>query len=99
MNREEVSSHIVSTESKVLTAVIEAEEGREVACCNIPNACIQTTLDEKDEEGNRMIMKIRGVLVDILCEVNPTYEQFVVKDSSNNKILYMDITKAIYMVY
>ena len=51
----------VSTESTLLTAVIEAEEGREVACCDIPNAFIQTTVEEQDEEGNQMIMKIRGV--------------------------------------
>jgi hypothetical protein len=33
-----------------------------------------------------MNMKIGGVLVDILCELNPTCEQFVVTDSSNNRI-------------
>jgi hypothetical protein len=44
MQREEVSSPTVSTESVSLTAVIEAREGRDVATCDIPNAFIQTRL-------------------------------------------------------
>ncbi len=42
MGREEVSSPTVSTESTLLTAVIEAEEARDVATCDIPNAFVQT---------------------------------------------------------
>ena len=40
MSREEVSSPTVSTESAILTSVIEAHEGRDVATCNVPNAFI-----------------------------------------------------------
>jgi hypothetical protein len=65
MSREDVSSPTVSTEAVLLTAVIKAEEGRDVATCDIPNAFIQTTMEEMDKEGNRTIMKICGVLVDI----------------------------------
>ena len=68
MSRENVSSPTVNTESTLLTAVIEAEEGREVATCDIPNAFIQTQVEEVDQEGNRTIMKIKGSLIDILCE-------------------------------
>jgi hypothetical protein len=41
MQREDVSSPTVSTASVLLTAFIEAEEGRDVATCDIPNAFIQ----------------------------------------------------------
>jgi hypothetical protein len=44
-------------------AVIKAEERREVATCYIPNAFIQTKIEEKDHEGNQTIMKIKGVIV------------------------------------
>jgi hypothetical protein len=74
MNREEVSSPTVSTESTLLTSVIEAQEGRDVATCDIPNAFIQTEVEKVDKDGNRTIMKIRGVLVDILCEMSPSYK-------------------------
>jgi hypothetical protein len=48
MLRENVLSPMVNMES---TAVIEAEENREVATCDIPNAFIQTEVEECDSEG------------------------------------------------
>ena len=95
MAREDVSSPTVSTESTILTAVIEAQEGRDVATCDIPNAFIQTEVEKQDSEGNKTIMKIRGVLVDILCEMDPVYKDYVVMEG-NSKVLYVHITKAIY---
>ena len=95
MSWEEVSSPTVSTESTILTAATEAHEGRDVATCDIPNAFIQTEVEEVDSDGNRTIMKIRGVLVDILCEMDPQYREYVVFEG-NQKVLYMHITKAIY---
>jgi hypothetical protein len=77
MDREEVSSPTVSTDSVLLTAVIEAEEHRDVATCDIPNAFIQTNLQATDENGNRTIMKIRGRLVDILCKMDSMYQEYV----------------------
>jgi hypothetical protein len=61
MPREEVTSLTVNTETMMLTAVIEAEEGRDVATCNIPNAFIQTEVEDVDQQGNRTVMKIRGI--------------------------------------
>ena len=40
-------------------------------------------------------MKIWGALVDILCEMDPHYQEYVVLEGSQ-KVLYMHITKAIY---
>ncbi len=40
-------------------------------------------------------MKIRGVLVDILCEIDPIYKDYVVEEG-HHKILYVHIIKAIY---
>jgi hypothetical protein len=79
----------------MLTAVIEAEENREVATCDIPNAFIETEVEEKDGEGNRTILKIRGVLVDLLCEISPSYKAFV-QEERQGKVLYLHIKKAIY---
>jgi hypothetical protein len=95
MSREDVSSPTVSTESTLLTAVIEASEGRDVATCDIPNAFIQTEVEEKDKDGNRTIMKIRGVLAELLCEIDPVYNDYLIVDRKG-KILYVQITKAIY---
>lgn len=79
----------------MLTAVIEAEEGRDVATMDIPNAFIQTDLPSTDEEGNRTIMKIRGALVDILCELEPDFIPYVEMEGGQ-KVVYVHVTKAIY---
>jgi Reverse transcriptase (RNA-dependent DNA polymerase) len=95
MEREEVSRPTVSTESTMLTAVIEAAEGRDVATCDIPNAFIQTEVEEADKDGNRIIMKICGVLVDLLKKVVPEYEACEIEEAKG-KVLYLPVKKAIY---
>jgi hypothetical protein len=82
-----------STESTMLTAVIEAKE-RDVATCDIPNAFIQTEVEELDKQGNRIIMKIRGVLVELLVWIVPEFEEFVIEEGSG-KVLYLCVKKAI----
>jgi hypothetical protein len=46
MDRGDVSSPTVSTEATMITAVIEAKEGRDIATCDIPNAFVQAELKE-----------------------------------------------------
>jgi hypothetical protein len=95
MEREEVSSPTVSTDSTLLTAVVEAEEKREVATMDIPNAFVQTPVPKKDKDGNRTIMKIRGPLVRILCELDKTYVEYIVSEKGN-EVLYVHVHRAIY---
>jgi Reverse transcriptase (RNA-dependent DNA polymerase) len=97
ISREEVASPTVSTESTTLTAVIEAEEGRDVATCDIPNAFIQTTVEERDSKSSHTIMKICGAQVDILCEMDSIYQKHARTEGKNNQwVLYVHITKALY---
>ena len=42
----------VSMEGTLLTAVIEAQEGQDITTCNIPNAFVQTHVEEKDKDGS-----------------------------------------------
>jgi hypothetical protein len=93
IEREEPSSPTVSTETTIITSVIDAMEGRDVATCDIPKAFIQTEKDDIDKDGDRTIMKIRGILVDILCELEPSYLDFVVWEK-REKTLYMHVLKA-----
>jgi hypothetical protein len=52
----------------------------------------------KKEKGKRIIMKIRGLLLNMLIELNPkTYENFVVYEG-NSKALYVMMTKALYVM-
>ena len=65
MSREDVSSPTVMTKSNILTSVIEAEEERDVAICDIPNAFVQTDVERRDKDGNRTI--ILGEALVCLC--------------------------------
>jgi hypothetical protein len=95
LQREMSSSPTVSTESTLLTAMIEAEEERHVITGDVPNAFIQTDQPLRDKEGDRTIMKMRGALVVILCNLIPEYQMFVVWENGQ-PVLYMHVTKAIY---
>ncbi len=59
-------------ESINLTFAIDAHEERDVMIADVPNAFVQTWMpSELLEENNRIIMKIKGVLVDILYTLDP----------------------------
>ena len=91
MEHNEVMSPTMSTEGTLLTAVIEVQEGQDITTCNIPNTFVQAHVEEKDKDGNRTIMKIRGVCVDILCEIDSIYWDYTVT-KGNQKVLYVHIT-------
>ena len=42
----------ISTEGTLLTTVIEAQEGQDVATCDISNTFVQTHVEERDKDGN-----------------------------------------------
>ena len=55
---EEAASPTVMTESALLTAAIEAHENRDVATWDMPNAFMQTAVEELYQDGDQIIMKI-----------------------------------------
>ena len=95
MSSEDAMSPTVMTDSVLLTATIEAEEERDVATFDIPNAFIQTEVEETDDQGDRIIMKIRGAMVDMLLEIDEDYEKFVTMENAQ-RVLYVHIRRAIY---
>jgi hypothetical protein len=58
MTKEDVSSRTVAAEAVMLTCVIDAQEGRDVAVVDIPNAFAQTIVSDEDKE-HRVIVRIR----------------------------------------
>ena len=95
MEREETTSPTATTESIILTAVIDAEEHRDVATVDIPHAFVQTPIPEQ-APGERIIMKIRGPLVDMLVEMDPTTYRDKYIYEKGTKVLYVVVCKAIY---
>jgi hypothetical protein len=94
VSKEEAASPTVMTESILLTATIDAEEDRDVMTVDIPNAFVQTDMENVQDE--RVMMKIRGPLVDMLVSLDAEmYKNYVVHEN-NMKVLYVQVLKALY---
>ena len=94
ISKEDTSSQTSATEAVLLSCIIDAEEERDVAVIGIPNAFIQTRVeDEKD----MAFIKIRGVLVDILVEIAPdVYKSHVTTDKKGVKQVLVQYQNALY---
>jgi hypothetical protein len=49
-------------------------------------------VEEIDKSGNRIIMKIWGVLVDLLSKVVPEYQEYVI-DEGKGQVLYLQVKR------
>ena len=90
MDKENISSPVISTDALFITLVIDAMEGRDVATVDIPGAFLQT--DAKPGT----YMKITGPMVDILCQINPKLYEKYVTNEKGKRVLYTEASKAIY---
>ena len=75
-----------------MIGVIEAKEERDTMTLDIPNAFVEASM-EKFKVGERVIMKFRGILVNLLCEIAPeVYIEYVFYE--NKKIvLYVNMLR------
>ena len=75
ISHEEAASPTVSQESLFFLAGIDAKENRDVMSGDVPNAFIQAPMPTRKEGEDRVIMKITGVLVDMMIGISPeTYK-------------------------
>jgi len=80
----------------VITATIDAKEERDVMTADVPNAFIQTKMPEQAKGADRILMKITGVLVDLLVKIAPEiYGPYVVLEDGK-KVLYVQILMVLY---
>ena len=74
----------VATESVFITAIINAHEGRNVACFNIPGAFLHADVD-KD-----ITMVLKGRLAELMVQVAPNlYRKYITVDKKGTAILYV----------
>jgi hypothetical protein len=95
LSKEDTASPTASHEAIICTGVIDAHEGRAVMSMDIPNAFIQTLMPEQGEGEDRVIMKITGLLVDYMIDLDPTYRDYVVYENGR-RVIYVVILRAIY---
>ena len=79
----------------MLTCAIDTYERRDIMVSDVPNAFIQTD-EPKKEVGERVIMKIRGKLVDWLVNLEPGEYKNLVVIENHQKVIYLLIEKVIY---
>ena len=88
MERDEAASPTTMTESVMITATSDTKERRNLMTADIPNAFEQMNIDKK-EKGERIIMKIWGLLFNMSIDLSPeTYENYDVYEENSN-ILYV----------
>ena len=94
ISKEEASSPTVATEAVLLTCVVDAKEERDVKVIDIPNAFIQTKIENEEDMA---IIKIRGILVEMLLAIAPeVYGPYVTTDKKGVKQIIMQCLNAIY---
>jgi hypothetical protein len=80
----------------MLTCVINAQEGRDVAVVDIPNAFVQRVASEEDAE-HRVTVCIRGPLVDVLVSIaRDLYGPYVFATKTGQKVLIVECLNATY---
>ena len=91
---ESVASPAAALESLIMTLLIDAYEGRDVGIFEIPGAYLQAKLAPKPN-NERVLLKLVGDFVDIMCKVNPEHKKNVTYEKGR-KVLYMEVLQAIY---
>ena len=90
-SKEDASSPTVRTESVLLTLLIDAMEGRDVAIVDVPGAFLQARLDEI------VHLCLIGLLADLMIKISPeTYAPKAFKNNKGETVLYVILTRALY---
>jgi hypothetical protein len=98
ISNDEAESPTVMSKSKLMTATIDAKEGRDVMTAYIPHAFVQTKVGPT-ANTERVIMKIKGPLVDTLILLNNDLYQNLVFYENGIKVLYVEVLKAFMEAY
>jgi hypothetical protein len=92
ISKDDASSPTITVESVLLSCI--AEEERDVAVLDIPNAFVPTRVEN---EKDMAFIKIRGILVDILVEIaRDVYNSYFSKDNKGMKQLLVQCQNALY---
>jgi hypothetical protein len=94
INKQDASSPTAALESVLLTAVIDAKKGQDVAVIDIPNAFVQTRLENEEDKA---IMRLRGKLAELMVKVVPKiYTKYAIINRKGETVLYVRLLNALY---
>ena len=72
-----------------MTLLIDAKENRKVATADVAGAYLRAKMNDK------VLFKLTGQAVDILCETNEMYKQFE-SIVNGKKVIYLRLKRALY---
>ena len=87
--KEDVTSPTIQLESLIMSLIIDAKEGRDVAIADVVGAYLKANMDDY------VLVKLTGTTVDIMCKVSDEYEKFVGIENGK-RVLYLRLKKALY---
>ena len=88
-SKEETSSPTATLESVLLTALVDAVEDRHVVVADVTGAYLNADMDDF------VLIRLSGDDVDMMCNANPTYKEFIAKDNGK-RTLFLQLKKALY---
>jgi len=90
--KEEATSPTVNNDSIFITGAVDAYERRSVGMVDVPGAFLHTWLTDE-----KVIMVLKGELCELIVKVDPKlYTKYVTIDSRGKKVLYVQLSKALY---
>ena len=87
--KEETASPTISNDSLFAIILLSAAERRKMTSWDVEGAYLLADM------GEFVLLKFVGTSVDILCKVEPKYEDFVAYENGK-KVLYLQLLKALY---
>ena len=80
----------MAIESVMLSAVIDANEERDVVTLDIPGAFMQADIDDV------VHVKLEGEIAEMLVKLDPKMYRKYVKNEHGKTVLYVELLKALY---
>jgi hypothetical protein len=71
---------------------MDAIDGRKVVTCDIPGAFLQADWPADQD----CFLKFKGVMVDMICQIDPKYRSNVIH-RGKKKFIFARLNKAVYM--
>ena len=87
--KEDVASPTIQLESLIVSLIIDAKEGRDVAIADVVGAYLLANMQDY------VLIKLTGKTVDIMCGVDKVYEEYVAMENGK-RVLYLRLKKALY---
>ena len=88
-DKSETASPALSTDTLIMSLIIDAIERRKVITADIAGAYLNAFMRDY------VLMKLTGDVVDIFCQIDEKYKKFVVMEGKT-KVLYVRLNKALY---